>query len=29
VLLAGLAILTLLLMTKLRPREEVNGNRGA
>jgi sulfate/thiosulfate transport system permease protein len=29
VLLAGLAILTLLLMTKLRPREEVHGNRGA
>ena len=29
VLLAALAILTLLLMTKLRPREEVHGNRGA
>jgi sulfate transport system permease protein len=29
VLLAGLAILTLLLMTKLRPRGEVHGNRGA
>ena len=29
VLLAGLAIVTLLLMTKLRPREEVHGNRGA
>jgi sulfate transport system permease protein len=29
VLLAGLAVLTLLLMTKLRPREEVHGNRGA
>jgi sulfate transport system permease protein len=29
VLLAGLAILTLLLMTRLRPREEVHGNRGA
>jgi sulfate transport system permease protein len=29
VLLAALAILTLLLMTRLRPREEVHGNRGA
>jgi sulfate transport system permease protein len=29
VLLAACAILTLLLMTKMRPREEVHGNRGA
>jgi sulfate transport system permease protein len=29
VLLAALAILTLILMTKLKPREEVHGNRGA
>src|SRR5205085_3193162 len=28
VLLAGCAILTLLLMTRVRPREEVNGDRG-
>jgi len=29
VLLAALAIVTLVLMTMLRPREEVHGNRGA
>jgi ABC-type sulfate transport system permease subunit len=29
VLLAAIAIVTLVLMTMLRPREEVHGNRGA
>ena len=29
VLLAALAIVTLVLMTMLRPREELHGNRGA